>query len=124
MTETREIKCDACGADLTYTGNCEDYYLVLSNAAMAPWYAKEGYRGGAVTAMAVSPAIKQTQHFCGLHCLDRWRDREKYRAKLWHDWREQYRSGGGDGWPQAAERDAAKIKVEEQVSSAFPKVHR
>ena len=82
------ISCDKCAKDLTYTGNCQDYYLVLTYGSKAAWYEKEGLRGGAVTAMALSPPVSRTYHFCDLNCLDKWRDVERVknaRRKRWHD---------------------------------------
>lgn len=86
--ESHEIKCDQCGKDLTYTGNCEDYFLVLGNQTKAPWFAKTGERGGALTCMAIRPPVDRTYRFCGLVCLDTWRDvaREKAaKQKAWRD---------------------------------------
>ena len=62
-----EVTCDQCGADLTYTGNCEDFRIVLGNEGVpiAPGI-------GAVTAMAICPPLKGTSHFCGVNCLGKW----------------------------------------------------
>lgn len=70
--QTTEIKCDACSYDLQYTGNCEDWSLVLGSQAKKPWYMREGLRGGAVTSMALRPPVDRTYHFCGLGCLAKW----------------------------------------------------
>jgi hypothetical protein len=67
------VKCDGCDADLTFTGNCEDWYLVLGNESKRPWYQEHGYAGGAVTSMAMYPPVNRTHHFCNLRCLDKWR---------------------------------------------------
>jgi hypothetical protein len=73
MTEVSKITCDQCDNDLTYTENCEDYYVVLGNGSKSPWYLRDGRRGGAVTAMAIAPPIKGgTKHFCGVGCLAAW----------------------------------------------------
>lgn len=80
MAETTEIKCDQCGKDLTYTGNCQDYYLVLGSASKAPWFLKDGERGGVLTSMAIRPPVSRTHHFCGFGCLDAWRDEARARS--------------------------------------------
>lgn len=77
MTETSQVVCDACGNDLTYTGNSEDYYLVLSSASKLPWYLREGERGGFVTDMAIAPPMAKTGHFCGHKCLEDWIERRR-----------------------------------------------
>jgi hypothetical protein len=101
-----EIKCDGCDADLTYTANCVDYRLVLGNES------KPTYPGaGAVTAMGIYPPVERTHHFCGLGCLDHWRDREKHRSKLWREWSDKWQEEKGhkspDGrvtsWPSPPE---------------------
>lgn len=85
-----EITCDGCGHDLTYTGNCVDYRLVLGNES------KPTYPGaGAVTAMGIYPAVKRTHHFCGLGCLDHWRDRENHEARLWREWHDKWKEEHG-----------------------------
>lgn len=64
MGKTLEITCDGCGDDIAYTGNCVDYRLVLTSEAKAPWYAREGLEGGAVTAMYISRPISRDHTFC------------------------------------------------------------
>lgn len=96
--QTNEIKCDECGRDLTYTGNCEDYYLVLSSGSKAPWYAKDGSRGGFVTAMAIYPPVDRTYHFCGLDCMDSWRDKARAKAAAQKEWRDKNKVDHGNGW--------------------------
>lgn len=88
--KSRQITCDACGADLTYTGNCEDYYLVVSSASKAPWYSKDGGRGGFVTAMAKYPPVEREHDFCGLKCLDLWRAKENYARDLRSQWHKKW----------------------------------
>lgn len=84
---TTEIKCDKCGKDLTYTGNCEDYYLTLGSAP------KVG-RGNFRTLMAVTPPIDREHHFCNLACLDKWRDGERMfdslMATKWEIWKREH----------------------------------
>jgi hypothetical protein len=76
MSATTEIKCDACEADLTYTGNCEDWRLVLGVQSKSPWYERDGLSGGAVTSAAIPRPIPRTVHFCGVGCLHEWLTRE------------------------------------------------
>ena len=73
MPSEVKIICDGCGADLTYTGNSVDYYLILYYASKIPRYMKNGETGGAVTDMMIQPPIKKAAYFCGLGCLDKWR---------------------------------------------------
>ena len=74
MGRTEQIICDSqhCQKDLTYTGNCEDYRLVLRSQSKTPWYVREGRSGGAVTAMAITPPVARPYYFCGLECLKQW----------------------------------------------------
>ena len=75
MAEIHQITCDGCGADLTYTNNCQGYRLVLA------FQEKPTTPGvGAVTLLAVKPPISQAHHFCGLRCLDRWRDANRQKV--------------------------------------------
>ena len=72
MTVEHKITCDACGKDLTYTGNSVDYRLALISQA------KGTYPGAhAVTDMLIAPPLERDKHFCRLECLDIWRDRER-----------------------------------------------
>lgn len=91
MSETTEIKCDECGTDLTYTGNCADYYLVVSSAGKSPWYLREGLDGGVLTAMAAYPPVNRTHHFCDLKCMDGWRDKAREVARKREEWRKANR---------------------------------
>ncbi len=77
MGKTVEIVCDKCGKDLSYTSNCEDYYLVVNSCSKSPWYHQQGMRGGAVTSMAISPPIDRPHYFCDLRCLEEWIDHHK-----------------------------------------------
>jgi hypothetical protein len=127
-----KVTCDGCGLDLTTTGNCEDWRLVLTYEAKTPWYVAEGQRGGAVTSMAIEPPIKRTYYFCGLECLDQWRDHEHIINKLWkafHDgWREKYGSKfdnyGSVVWssPGVPEwlHDQAKVMFKAEADEQFP----
>lgn len=86
---TEKVTCDGCGHDLTTRSNIEDYRLVLASES------KPGYGAGAYTCMAIRPPIERTHHFCTLRCLDHWRDRERYRAKLWREWNEKWKDEHG-----------------------------
>ena len=65
--EARKVTCDGCEKDLTYTGNCEDWRLVLANQAI-PQPPGDGF----VTLMAAYPPVDRTHHFCDLACLKAW----------------------------------------------------
>lgn len=71
MGENTTVICDNCNADLTYTGNCEGYYLVLGNRSKRS-------KGGFVTAMAIYPPVERTMCFCGLGCLKQWMERSSH----------------------------------------------
>lgn len=72
------IICDGCGKDITTTGNCQDYRLRLTTFSPMPWYAAEGRDSGALTLMAVYPAIKNDLHFCNsLRCVKSWVEKLK-----------------------------------------------
>jgi hypothetical protein len=125
MTAKTEIKCDGCGRDITYTGNCEDWRLVLSNEAM-------GSRGGFVTAMAKYRPVSHTHHFCGMTCLDYWRDRERFRNELntaWYDkWKTEKGTKLGPGsWSIPCAPDevtsARDLEIDAQVAERFPLKH-
>lgn len=66
------IICNACGKDVTSTGNCEDWRLALTAQAKLPWYVAEGLGGGMVTTMAIPKPLNGTKHFCDLGCLEKW----------------------------------------------------
>lgn len=68
--KTTMITCDECGRNLTSTGNCIDYRLVL-HCEEVPC------RGGVVTLLAIEPPISGTMAFCGLRCLEKWLERTK-----------------------------------------------
>lgn len=72
---TVEIKCDACARDLTTRSNSVDYRLILQTED------KPGYGAGAYTDMMIYPPVDRPYHFCGLGCLDRWRDHERHYDK-------------------------------------------
>lgn len=65
MPKEVKITCDQCGADLTTTGNCEDYRIALRNESIQS-------RSGFVTVMGASPHLKSNAYFCGTRCLAKW----------------------------------------------------
>lgn len=70
MSATTQILCDACGEDLTYTGNSMDYNLLLASQS------KAHYPGSyVVTDMAIPNPMPKAKHFCDLRCLKAWLDR-------------------------------------------------
>lgn len=67
------VICDGCEADITTTGNGEDYRLVLGTESPMPWFVAQGERYGCMTSMAIRPALSETKHFCNsLDCLKAW----------------------------------------------------
>ena len=64
-----EVRCDSCDRDLTYTGNCEDYCISLSNESIRS-------KDGVVTLMVMEPPLKSNAHFCGVGCLKTWINKE------------------------------------------------
>lgn len=89
--KTIEVKCDHCGGDLTDAGPRPTYRLALSPEAVPN-------SGDFLYALHVTPPIARPHHFCGLDCLDLWRDRERhYNARM----RERY-----DAW---AEEHGTKV---------------
>jgi hypothetical protein len=67
MPKTIKIICDQCKRDITYTGNCEDYKLVLSNESIP-----HNPECSAVTCMASYPHIDHDVYFCNARCLKDW----------------------------------------------------
>lgn len=65
MARTETVTCDQCGANLTSTGNCEGWRIVLANQRIPS-------RGSVVTAMAKYPHLNQDYYFCGTRCLSEW----------------------------------------------------
>lgn len=66
MTRSTEVRCDACGHDLTTRSNSVDYRLVLD------YESKPGYGSGVYTDMMIYPPIDREHHFCSMGCLARW----------------------------------------------------
>lgn len=123
MTRTTEIICDGCGADLTYTGNCEDYYLVVKSASKLS-------RGGFVTEMAKYPPIKREHDFCDLVCLDHWRARRHHFEALsrdwWNSWKAEHGTKDANGrifsYPEAPRQLVAERNEEFEATAlaAYP----
>lgn len=63
-----KVTCDACGKDLTYTGNCVDYRLLVTSESLGSGRGEDG-RSYAVTAMMIYPPVDRSYHFCNLRCL-------------------------------------------------------
>lgn len=121
--KTVEIKCDACGGDLTDAGSMPTFRLSLQAEAVAN-------SGNFMYAIAVHPELRRTYHFCRLNCLDLWRDRERLRAKLSREWWEKWRnehgtkdeSGRVRSYPTPPDDvfQAAKAEFESAALAAFP----
>jgi len=122
MTKTAKITCDGCGADLTFTSNCEDYYLSLGS------FSKRSL-GGFVTAVAISPAITHDHHFCSLLCLDHWTDRRRHfdslLASWWRNWKDERGSTDHNGTrsfrePGRETRESRESEFQAAALLAFP----
>ena len=116
---TRQVICDACGKDLTYTGNCEDYYLVVSSASKEPWYRREGKRGGFVTSMGKYPPVDREHDFCGLDCLDLWRSKENYAMALRREWFDKWVDEHGERTPNGCSYPEPSKEVWEERDSGI-----
>lgn len=65
------VTCDACGADLSCTTNCDGYRLELRVKRLPAC-------GSFVTAMYVVPPYGGRTHvFCGERCLQQWASKDK-----------------------------------------------
>lgn len=128
MSATHNVKCDGCGADITYTGNSVDYRIVLANEGVP-------IRPGiyAVTDMGIYPSLDHSHHFCGLGCLDHWSDRRRYRDSLRQEHHEKWKQEHGtkhdnglgmtmQSWPAEPEDVRVKLEAEFAVAAlaAFP----
>src|SRR5574338_442812 len=106
--KTVEIKCDACGHDLTYTGNSVDYRLVLASEGKP---IRPGI--GVVTDMGIYPPVDRTHHFCRLDCLDKWRDEERAkdaRRKRWYD-ENAIKNGRWTRWEKSCPDDSELLDL-------------
>lgn len=63
MPKEVKVTCDECGSDLTSTGNCMDYRLVVQSERI-------GSRVGVVTAMYLGPQLDEPKYFCGWRCFN------------------------------------------------------
>ena len=70
------ITCDGCGRDITYTGNSVDYRLILASESKP----RRG-DGSVITDMMIYPDLDRPCHFCGLLCLDKWRNEKRKDAR-------------------------------------------
>lgn len=120
---TETVKCDACQTDLTVRTNSVDYRLVLGSEA------KPGYGSGVYTDMMKYPSVDRDYHFCGLSCLDKWRDRERHKNKLrseWHEaWKQEHGTKHTDGmwsYPSAGSdgREVREAEYEAAALAAYP----
>lgn len=50
-----------------------------------------------IYSVAVRPDIDRTYHFCGLVCMDKWRDAAREKAEKQRRWREENRRQVGPG---------------------------
>ena len=122
--KTTEIKCDGCGGDLTSTGNMVDYRLAL-NVESKP------LRGNFATAMSISPPLERDHHFCGVQCLDHWRDRERLYVKQMQERIDAYidthgkRTEFGHSYPTPSQemRTAWSYEARAVADAAFPFAH-
>jgi hypothetical protein len=67
---TTEIKCDQCGADVTYTSNFVDYRIVLGSEGKS--HLREGKSGGVLTDVNIPDPFPKAHHFCNEECLAVW----------------------------------------------------
>lgn len=65
MARESKVTCDKCGEDITETGAMPRYRIVLDCESLP---SNTNYR----YAVAISPPIDQTMHFCGFVCLSEW----------------------------------------------------
>lgn len=117
-----KVTCDGCGADLTVRTNSMDYRLVLDSEN------KPGYGAGFYTDMYIYPSVERAHHFCGLGCLDRWRDRERMHGKLMGEklasWKREHGTkwAGGESYPEPPKDVRAAWSAESRAAAdgAFP----
>jgi hypothetical protein len=126
MGKIVKVTCDGCGRDLTTRTNCVDYRLVLASED------KPGHGAGVYTAMMIYPPVERSYYFCGLGCLDRWRDRERHESNLWREWLEGWKKEHGTwegdkchSWTEAPEevRKACGAEFHAAALAAFPMKH-
>lgn len=61
------VTCDSCSKDITYTGNCEDYRIVLCSESI-PRYPDTC----TATLMVAYPDFPKPLHFCRWQCFAKW----------------------------------------------------
>lgn len=118
------VTCDGCGCDLSTRTNVEDYRLVLRSES------KLGSGSGVYTLMAISPPIDREHHFCGVGCLDHWRDHKRLFGRLmkerWDAWIAAHERKSADGRmssypsPPNEERENWAKECQEAASKGFP----
>jgi hypothetical protein len=123
MGRTTEITCDGCATDITYTRNCEDYYLVVTHGSKQS-------RGIVLTLVAKQPPVDRDYYFCDLKCLDHWRARkhhfEQASSEWWERWKDEHGSRDRDGkirsfpCPPREITDARNADFEAAALAAFP----
>lgn len=120
-----KVTCDGCDKDLTTRSNSVDYRLVLAAES------KPGHGEGFYTAMMIYPPVDREYYFCGLQCLDHWRDREHHNNQLWEvwwrKWKEEHgtKHESGYSYPSPPEemRIACEAEFEAAALAAFPMKH-
>ena len=124
MGKTVKVTCDGCGHDLTTRSNSVDYRLLLAAES------KPGYGTGFYTDMMIYPPVDRTYYFCGLQCLDHWRNRKHHEIALWKVWWDKWKDVNGtkreDGRissyrePPREMMEARKAEFEAAALAAFP----
>jgi len=119
-----KVTCDGCGNDLSTRTNVEDYRLVLHSES------KPGYGSGFYTLMGISPPIDREHHFCGVGCLDHWRDHKRLFGRLmkdrWDAWIAAHKRESADGRissypsPPNEEREQWVKECQEAADKDFP----
>lgn len=63
--KSESVTCDLCGKDITTTGNCSDYRVVLASERIPS-------NSNVVTLMHVEPDFPRPLHFCDYRCFVGW----------------------------------------------------
>lgn len=119
---TVEIKCDGCDGDLTDAGPMPTFRLELTPQAVSN-------SGSVLYSVAVQADIDRSYHFCGLSCLDHWRNRELHRGALWREWSDRWANEHGTkdeagrvrSYPPAPEkvRESRRAEIDTATIEAF-----
>lgn len=64
MPKKIEITCCECKKDITYTYNCMDYRISLSNENIQP-----SPRAKGLTTLHIEPRLPDNYYFCSVKCL-------------------------------------------------------